>query len=88
MRNERQVPPSSELFAWREMPRRHPTLFNEHRIKWAMRNRKANGLEDAGVIYETQAGEIFLHEPGFIGWFLGLQGKNKPRASASRRSRR
>lgn len=63
------------------MVARHPHLLNESRLKWALRNRSDNGLDAAGSIFETRSGELLIHEPIFLAWWLGLAGRRKPRAS-------
>lgn len=82
---ERRLPVSSELFTIREMVCRHPNLLTESRVKWALRNRFKNGLDNA--VFETQGGELLIEEPSFLRWFLKLDGRNKPRASSRRRLR-
>jgi hypothetical protein len=81
----RAIPPTSELFLPKQLVDRHPHLLNEHRVAWALRNRASNGLEDS--VYEARSGELVIHEPGFLAWFLGLTGRQKPRA-IRRRARR
>jgi hypothetical protein len=73
------LPPLAEVFPKRQLIERHPHLLSEHRLAWALRNRRTNGLEAAGAVYETGVGEIVLHEPRFLQWFLGLSGRGKPR---------
>ena len=86
---ERDIPPTHELFTRRDLVQRHPTLFSIPRLQWAIRNRATNGLLDA--VYETRGGELLIHEPSLIRWFLGLTGRKKcrsprRRADASRRA--
>jgi hypothetical protein len=80
--NTRVVPPTSELFPRHALVQRHPNLLTEPRVMWALRNRSKNGLADA--VYESKAGELLVHEPRFLQWFLGLDGRQKPRASRKR----
>ena len=80
----RSVPPTSELFPLPDFPARHPTILNVNRLKWAARNRATNGAADA--FFESRGGELLVHEPTFLRWFLGLDGRNKPRST--RRGRR
>ena len=61
------------------MVERHPNLLNSARIQWALRNRARNGL--SGVVYESKSGQLLVHEPEFLRWYLGLTGRAKPRAS-------
>jgi len=75
------IPPSAELFDKHQLVERHPHLLNEHRLSWALRNRSRNGLVAAGAVYDSPCGELVLHEPSFLRWFLGLSGRSKPRAS-------
>lgn len=39
------LPPTAELYSLRDMAARHPNLLTEARLKWALRNRKENGLD-------------------------------------------
>lgn len=73
------IPPTSELFSKEAMVERHPNLLNSARIQWALRNRARNGL--SGVVYESKSGQLLVHEPEFLRWYLGLTGRAKPRAS-------
>jgi hypothetical protein len=73
------TPPTSELFPARQLIARHAHLLNEHRVAWALRQRRRNGLAKAGAIYESPCGELLIHEPAFLEWFLGLNGRGKPR---------
>jgi hypothetical protein len=75
----RPIPPTSELFPRHALVARHPNLLSDPRVQWALRNRKTNGLSDA--VYESQGGELLVHEPSFLRWFLGLSGRQKPRAA-------
>lgn len=72
------VPPTSELFPQDQLVQRHPTILFKSRVQWAIRNRHKNGLADA--VFESKGGEILVHEPAFLHWFLGLGGRAKPRA--------
>jgi hypothetical protein len=74
-----QVPPTSELFPRQALVARHPTLLTEPRVQWALRNRARNGL--ASAVFESRGGELVIHEPSFLAWYLGLSGRAKPRAS-------
>ncbi len=82
---EAAFPATSELFPIRELATRHPTLLSEPRLRWAIRNRRENGLDDAGVVFLTKGGELVIHEPGFLLWWLGLSGRHTPRAPRRRR---
>lgn len=78
------VPPTTELFNKHQIVERHPNLFTTSRIEWALRRRDVNGLK--GVIYESRSGELVLHEPGFLAWYLGLSGRAKPRSPRRKRA--
>jgi hypothetical protein len=78
------LPPTTELFSVRDLAERHPKLLPENRIRWALRNRKDNGLESAGAVFESPIGDYFLHEPAFLSWLLGLSGRAKPRRICNR----
>jgi hypothetical protein len=71
------IPPTSELFDKHQIVERHPNLLNPQRIEWALRKRAENGLQAA--VYKTRAGQLFIHEPQFLQWFLGLRGRAMPR---------
>lgn len=79
------TPPTAELFPARQLTPRHPHLLNEHRVAWALRNRRTNGLNAAHAVFESPCGELLIHEPAFLAWFLGLSGRAKPRAVRGRR---
>ncbi len=81
--NTRAIPPTSELYSRRALIERHPNLLSESRMFWALRNRAKNGLAEA--VYASKAGELLIHEPSFLRWFLGLSGRAKPRASPRRK---
>ncbi len=73
----RPVPPTAELFPRSALVQRHPHLLSDARVQWALRNRHRNGL--APAIYESRGGQLVIHEPTFLSWFLGLDGRRKPR---------
>jgi hypothetical protein len=73
------LPPTSELFTSRQLATRHPHLLSEHRLAWATRHRQKNGLTANGAVFESPCGEILIHEPAFLSWFLGLSSRAKPR---------
>jgi hypothetical protein len=76
---QQEIPPTSELFSKEALVERHPNLLTCPRIQWALRNRARNGL--SSVVYESKSGRLLVHEPEFLRWYLGLQGRSKPRAS-------
>jgi hypothetical protein len=76
---QQEIPPTSELFSKEALVERHPNLLTRPRIQWALRNRARNGL--SSVVYESKSGQLLVHEPEFIRWYLGLTGRSKPRAS-------
>jgi hypothetical protein len=78
------VPPTAELFNKCQLVERHPNLLTPARIEWALRRRDVNGLK--GVVYESRSGELVVHEPGFLAWYLGLAGRAKPRATRRKRA--
>jgi len=73
------LPPISELYTSRELAQRHPRLLNDHRLAWATRHRQKNGLSAAGAVFDSPCGELLIHEPAFLAWFLGLSNRAKPR---------
>jgi hypothetical protein len=77
------IPPTCELFSKEALVERHPNLLTYPRIQWALRNRATNGL--SSVVYESRSGQLLIHEPKFLRWYLGLTGRSKPRASRIRR---
>ena len=80
MDSRRNPPPTSELYTRMALVRRHPHLLSEHRLVWALRNRKRNGLASIGAVFDSPCGELLIHEPAFLAWLLGLAGRSKPRA--------
>jgi len=82
----RAAPPTSELFTKFQLAQRHPHLLNDSRLTWALRNRSTNGL--ASAVFESRSGELLLHEPQFLAWYLGLSGLSKPRALRRRKPRK
>ena len=72
------VPPTTELVTKAQLVARHPHLLSVNRVAWALRCRAVNGLSDA--IFDSPCGELLIHEPSFLAWFLGLSGRAKPRA--------
>jgi len=72
------VPPTAELFTKTQLVARHPHLLSLNRIVWALRCRAVNGLSAA--VFDSPCGELLIHEPSFLAWFLGLSGRSKPRA--------
>ena len=76
------IPPTSELFSKGALVVRHPNLLTQPKVQWALRNRATNGL--SSVVYESKSGQLLVHEPGFLRWYLGLTGRSKPRASRMR----
>jgi len=79
-----ELPPVGELFEIAGLVARHPALLSRHRIQWALRHRRSNGLAAAGAVYESTVGVLLIHEPAFLRWFLGLAGRRKPRALRKR----
>ena len=68
-----------ELYPRRQITERHPDLLPEHRVSWALRNRRKNGLDAAGAVFDSPCGELLIHEPRFLAWLIGLHGRAKPR---------
>lgn len=64
------LPPAAELFPWRELPKRHPQILSPSRMAWALRNRRTNGLEAAGAVFDSPCGELLVHEPAVLRWLL------------------
>jgi hypothetical protein len=80
------TPPTSELFNSRQLIERHPHLLNDSRVQWQLRHRKTNGLTAAGAVFESTCGEVLIHEPKYLEWFLGLSKRAKPRRLRTRES--
>jgi hypothetical protein len=80
------LPNTSELFTRRQFAERHPQLLNKHRVDWAIRHRRENGLAAAEAVFDSAAGETLIHEPKFLEWFLGLSSRAKPRRFRTRKS--
>lgn len=74
------LPPTSELFRLSDFAKRHEPLLTDNRVRWAVRNRDDNGLQAAGAVFEDPYGVVLIHEPRFLAWYMGLAGRNKPRA--------
>lgn len=74
------IPPTGELFSKEALVERHPNLLTGPRVQWALRNRARNGL--SSVVYDSMSGQLLIHEPEFLRWYLGLAGRSKPRASS------
>jgi len=72
------LPPTVELFTKTQLAARHPHLLSANRLVWALRRRTVNGL--SGAVFDSPCGELLIHEPTFLAWFLGLKGRAKPRA--------
>lgn len=81
-----ELPSTAHLFTRQQLIERHPNLLNESRLKWALRNREKNGLKPH--VYEARSGELLINEPQFLEWFLGLSGRNKPRAPRHKRAQK
>jgi len=77
------LPATSELFTKAKLVERHPTLLSLNRLDWALRHRASNGL--AAAVYKTRCGELLVHEPQFLQWYLGLSGRAKPRSGRTGR---
>jgi len=71
------VPPMTELVTKAQLVAKHPHLLSVNRVAWALRCRAVNGLSDA--VFDSPCGELLIHEPSFLAWFLGLSGRAKPR---------
>jgi hypothetical protein len=72
------LPPMTELMTKTQLVARHPHLLSLNRVTWALRCRDVNGLSHA--VFDSPCGELLIHEPSFLAWFLGLSGRCKPRA--------
>lgn len=73
------LPPTTELATKAQLVARHPHLLSVNRVTWALRCRAVNGLSAA--VFDSPCGELLIHEPSFLAWFLGLSGRAKPRSS-------
>ena len=73
------IPPTSDLLSKEALVERHPNLLNSARMQWALGIRSRNGLSAA--VFESKSGQLLVHEPEFLRWYLGLTGRAKPRAS-------
>ena len=73
------LPPTTELFSRAQLVERHKHLLSQHRLAWALRHRRKNGLNAASAVFDSPCGELVIHEPAFLAWFLGLAGRAKPR---------
>ena len=82
------VAQAGELFNIRDFAKRHEKLMPVNRVLHAARNRETNGLIEAGAIYKSAVGELIIHEPSMLQWFLGLRGRAKPRRVRKQRAAR
>jgi len=73
------MPPTTELFTKAQLAARHSHLLSANRLVWALRRRTVNGL--SGAVFDSPCGELLIHEPAFLAWFLGLKGRAKPRVA-------
>ena len=73
------VPPTTELVTKAQLVAKHSHLLSVNRVTWALRWRAVNGL--SGAVFESPCGELLIHEPAFLAWFLGLSGRAKPRVA-------
>ena len=71
------LPPTTELVTKAQLVARHPHLLSVNRVTWALRWRAVNGLSAA--VFDSPCGELLIHEPSFVAWFLGLGSRAKPR---------
>jgi hypothetical protein len=78
---ETALPPTTELYTLRQLAQRHEHLLNYNRVTWAVRHRHKNGLSAARAVFKSPCGEMLVHEPAFLTWFLGLGGRAKPRST-------
>lgn len=78
------LPPTGELYTRRTLVERHPNILTSARLAWALRHRKDNGLAATAAVFDSPCGELLIHEPPFLVWFLGLAGRAKPRAARRR----
>jgi hypothetical protein len=76
------LPPTTEFVTKAQLVARHSHLLSVNRVTWALRCRAENGL--SGAVFDSPCGELLIHEPAFLAWFLGLSGRAKPRAGRSR----
>ena len=72
------LPATTELVTKAQLVARHPHLLSVNRVTWALRCRAVNGL--IAAVFDSPCGELLIHEPSFLAWFLGLSGRAKPRA--------
>jgi hypothetical protein len=79
-------PPMHEVFNQVKLVERHPDHLTRSRVAWAVRNREDNGLDELGAVFESPCGELLIHEPAFLRWYLGLTGRGKPRALRRRKA--
>ncbi len=79
------LPPMTELVTKAQLVARHTHLLSVNRVTWALRHRAVNGLSAA--VFDSPCGELLVHEPSFLAWFLGLGGRAKPRVRRRRGQR-
>ena len=82
------LPPTSELLSVQDLAVKHAPLLTVSRLKWALRNRTNNGLVQLNAVYESKSGLLLIWEPKFLAWFLGLEGRHRPRSQRRKMNRR
>ena len=73
------LPPTEALLTRADLLAKHPTLLTPNRLKWALRNRKHNGLEKSGAIIESPLGVLLIHQYKFLEWVCGKRGLRRSR---------
>lgn len=71
---------TEHLFSKQDFVARHPNLLTLSRVNWALRHRRDNGLDGVRGVYESLSGVLLIDEPAFLRWWLGLEGRAKPRS--------
>lgn len=62
------VEPNSldEFYTVRAFVEKYENKFNDHKLRYLLRNRDQNGLDDCVV---ERNGRLFVHDPSFLVWF-------------------
>ncbi len=59
----------NDLALAKKFHKEHPDLFTDKQINWIVKNRKDNGLDNAGVVLKI-SNKLYLKKQAFLDWFL------------------
>lgn len=64
----------SDLIKLSAFLRRYPDLVSEGSLRWAIFNRKENGIEKCGAVLKAPTGRWFVNVERFREWIAGAVG--------------